>query len=255
MALGDVPKYQSISSDLRSRIAHAEFEPGDQLPSQHSMADEYGVTVMTLRQAIAQLENEGVVYASKGKGTFVSERPSVPYDLDHLSSFVQQMTRAGVEVSTSMLAIRFDSAPEVAAEARTALGLADGVAVVEIERLRSIHDQPVVLQRSFLAATTWGRVADTDLAVASLYDALAARCGLVLDRASEIIRAVGLGTQDAAILGVTVGRPSLESIRISRTSEDQAFLYDRALMSGTATEIRTERTAHGMSVAYTAVSS
>ena len=152
MALGDVPKYQAISSDLRSRIERAEFGPGQQLPSQHAMADGYGVTVMTLRQAIAQLENEGLVYASKGKGTFVSERPSVPYDLDNLSGFVQQMTRAGVEVSTSTLAVRLDSTSEVAAQARSALGLADGVDIVEIELpvrpdidICSVDGMPVVV--------------------------------------------------------------------------------------------------------------
>jgi len=253
MALSELPKYQLISSDLRKRIADDEFSLGQRLPSQHAMADEYGVTVMTLRHALAQLESEGLVYASKGKGTFVSEAPTVPYDLDHLWSFVQQMTHAGVEVTTAMLAIRFEPAVEVAAEARQALGLSESEAIVEIERCRSINNEPVVLQRSFLAASIWSRIAEVDLAAESLYDVLSVRCGLVLDRASEIIRAVGLASDDAAVLGVAAGRPSLESIRISRTRDDIAFLYDRALMSGDATEIHAERTAHSMSVAFQAV--
>ena len=89
MALSELPKYQSISNDLRERIARDEFSTGERLPAQHALAEQYGVTVMTLRQAIAELEAEGLVRAAKGKGTFVSEPPSVRYDLDHLSSFTQ----------------------------------------------------------------------------------------------------------------------------------------------------------------------
>ena len=250
MAVSEIPKYQSISNDLRRRIGDGEIAPGERLTAQHALAQEYGVTVMTLRQALADLEVEGLVHAVKGKGTFVSEPPSVRYDLDHLWSFTQEMTEQGVEVTTEVLAVRAGPDPAEADRARRALRLDGDAALVEVVRRRSIDGKPVVLQRSFLAAAIWLKISSTDLTTTSLYDVLAEGCGLVLDRASETLRAVALDADDASTLDVEVGLPSLESIRVSTTRGGTPFLYDRALLSGTATEIRAERSAGGMRVGY-----
>ena len=250
MAVSGIPKYQSISNDLRRRIDGGEINPGQRLTSQHALAQEYGVTVMTLRQALADLETEGLVHAVKGKGTFVSEPPSVRYDLDHLWSFTQEMTQQGVDVTTEVLAVHHDPDPADAEPARVALRLDDDAPMVEIVRRRSISAKPVVLQHSFLAESIWSEIATVDLATTSLYDVLAEACGLALDQASETLRAVALDTDDARLLAVEAGLPSLESIRVSTTKDGIPFLYDRALLSGTATEIRTERSAGGMRIGY-----
>ena len=250
MAVSGIPKYQSISNDLRQKIDAGEMSPGERLAAQHALAQEYGVTVMTLRQALADLEADGLIHAVKGTGTFVSEPPSVRYDLDHLWSFTQEMTEQGVDVSTQVLAVNVRPAPADAERARRALGLDDHVSMVEVVRRRSIDDKPVVLQRSFLRETIWSDIASVDLASASLYDVLADVCGLVLDRASETLRAVSLNATDAASLDVEEGLASLESIRVSTTKDGTPFLYDHALLSGSATEVRAERSAGGMRVGY-----
>ncbi len=255
VAASGIPKYRSISNDLRRRIDDGQIAPGERLAAQHALAQEYGVTVMTLRQALADLEADGLVHAVKGTGTFVSESPSVRYDLDHLWSFSQEMTEQGVDVDTEVLDVRVldvsdgaDSA--IAAEARRSLELADGTALVEVVRRRSIDGTPVVVQRSFVTATAWSRIASVDLSTVSLYEALATACDLVLDRASETLRSVQLDALDAELLAVEAGRAAFESVRVSRTGDGTAFLYDRALLSGDATEIRTERSARSMHVGY-----
>jgi GntR family transcriptional regulator len=106
------------------------------------------------------------------------------------------------------------------------------------------------LQRSVLATSLWSEISNADFASRSLYDVLGEQCGIALDRASETIRAVSLDDDEAALLGVMPGSAALESIRVSRTVDGAAFLYDRALLRGEATEIRTERSAVGMRVAF-----
>jgi GntR family transcriptional regulator len=252
VAVSGIPKYQSISNDLRRRITDGEIAPGQQLAAQHALAQEYGVSVMTLRQALADLETEGLVHAVKGKGTFVSEPPSVRYDLDHLWSFTQEMTDQGVEVATEVLAVHLKPETADLDRARRALGLDRDATLIEVVRRRSIAGKPVVLQRSFLAEFTWSKIAAVDLTASSLYDVLAEACGLVLDRASETLRAVALNAEDASTLDVEPGLASLESVRVSTTRDGTLFLYDRALLSGTATEVRAERSAGGMRVGYQA---
>lgn len=250
MALSEPPKYQSISNDLRSRISAGEFSPGERLPAQQTMAADYDVTVMTLRHALAELESEGLVHASKGKGTFVSEARSVRLGIDHLWSFAEEMQNQGVEISTEVLAIRFDSGPDEVERARSALNLDDEAAVVEIVRRRSIDESPVVLQRSYLSAAAWQRVAHADLSAASLYEVLNESVGFVLARASETFGAVGLTEEDGRLLDSEGGIPALESIRTSFDQRDSPFLYDHALMLGSATEIHAERTPDSMRLAY-----
>lgn len=208
------------------------------------------MTVMTLRQALADLEADGLVHAVKGTGTFVSESPSVRYDLDHLWSFTQEMTEQGVDVDTEVLAVNEGSDSALTAEARRSLELPDATALVELVRRRSIDGIPVVVQRSFVAATAWSKIASVDLREVSLYEALATACDLVLDRASETLRAVQLDAVDAEMLAVEAGCAAFESVRVSLTGGGTGFLYDRAVLSGDATEIRTERSARSMHVGY-----
>jgi len=68
-------KYQSIAVDIRDRIARGSLKPGQQLPASASLAKQYGVALMTVRQALALLEQEGTVEARHGAGTFVVDGP------------------------------------------------------------------------------------------------------------------------------------------------------------------------------------
>ncbi len=70
-----VLKYQSIAVDIRDRIARGTLKPGQQLPASASLAKQYGVALMTVRQALALLEQEGTVEARHGAGTFVVDGP------------------------------------------------------------------------------------------------------------------------------------------------------------------------------------
>ena len=70
-----VLKYQSIAVDIRDRIARGSLKPGQQLPASASLAKQYGVALMTVRQALALLEHEGTVEARHGAGTFVVDGP------------------------------------------------------------------------------------------------------------------------------------------------------------------------------------
>ena len=70
-----VLKYQSIAVDIRDRIARGALRPGQQLPASASLAKQYGVALMTVRQALALLEHEGTIEARHGAGTFVVDGP------------------------------------------------------------------------------------------------------------------------------------------------------------------------------------
>lgn len=212
------------------------------------MASDYQVTVMTLRHALAALEEEGLVHALKGKGTFVSEPRSVRLGMDHLWSFAQEMQNQGVAITTEVVGIRFEPASDECSRAVAALQLKGKI--VEVVRRRLIGGSPVVLQRSFIPLSAWQQIAHVDLSSVSLYDALASDAGSTLAGVTELFRAVGLNTEDRTLLRVSDGQPCLESVRTSFDQSDTPYVYDQALMLGSVTEVRVERTADSMRLAY-----
>jgi GntR family transcriptional regulator len=68
-----IPLYNRIESILRNKIVSGQYEPGDRLPNEDDFAGHYGVSKITIRNALARLESEGLIVRTPGKGTFVSE--------------------------------------------------------------------------------------------------------------------------------------------------------------------------------------
>ncbi len=237
-----VPKYQAIHAVLRQRILDGDLAPGEQLPPQQGLADSFGVTLMTLRQAVAALEAEGLVWAARGKGTFVADRP-IDISLGNLSSFAQQMRAAGVEVETEMLG---SSSVDGAVHAGgAALGI-DG-ALLCVTRRRSVDGEVIALQRSYLDASLGVDVATIG---ASLYGAIERVAGWTIERAEESITAVALSASDAELLATEPSHPALFSARTSFNQFDQPFLYDEALLVGGRSAIAADRTSDRLSLQY-----
>ncbi|MEM7273698.1 MAG: GntR family transcriptional regulator [Actinomycetota bacterium] len=240
-----VPKYQHIYGVLRQRILDGVLAPGERLASQQELAESFGVTLMTLRQAMVELQRDGLVWSARGKGTFVADRP-VDIALGNLSSFAQQMHATGVTVDTEILDVSVVEADEYP-PASVALAAAGSLSVVT--RRRSAGREPFSLQRSYLSE---------DLAVVdvggyegdSLYDAIEAKTGWSVSAAKESIAAVALSDDDADILDAPTGHPALRSIRISLNQFDEPFLYDEALLVSGRCAITADRSADRLSIRY-----
>lgn len=240
------PKYQTIHTALRQQILSGELAAGSQLPPQQEMAEQFGVTLMTLRQAIAALEAEGLVWAARGKGTFVTDTP-VDIPLDNLSSFADQMRSAGVSMTTEILSVE-KVAPSDHPHASTALAIDVGLTC--ITRRRSTGDVPFGLQRSYLGGTVAPIHEPGDLGDASLYDTIEAATGWSIAQADESITAVSLGPAEANVLDTAVGHAAILSIRTSINQFGKPFLYDEALLVGGRCTITADRRADRLSLLY-----
>lgn len=75
----DAPTYRRIAADLRERIRSGDLKPGDKIPTQAELAERYQVARMTVRQALTELTNDGLIFAQQGRGTIVRERRPVVY--------------------------------------------------------------------------------------------------------------------------------------------------------------------------------
>jgi GntR family transcriptional regulator len=223
-----VPRYHAIAETLRERIARGEFQPGAPLDNQRRLARSFGVTLMTLRQALEMLERENLIVRRHGLGTFVAA-PSIDYNILQLRRLAGDLSAQGEDVVTRVLAARFVIGDR---RAVAALGLTAPARVWQLERLRLVDGHPMSLQRSFLPTRVGEEVMRADLVTTPLRQALEFKLGITITRARETVSAVRLGRREARELGCRPGVPAFESERVSYSSDSEPVVFDRVFIPG-----------------------
>ena len=223
-----VPRYHQIAQALRDRICTGDIEPGARLDNQRRLAQEFGVTLMTLRQALDVLEREGLITRRHGLGTFVA-RPSVDYDILNFQAFAGDLSAHGEDVSTRFVRSHFGAADRLAARE---LHLDPGSRVFALERLRLVDGRPTSFQISHLPAALGEEVARADLAVTPLRQVLSFKLGIEIAAARETVSAETLPARAARELGCAPGVPCFRSDRVSADADARPIVYDRVFIPG-----------------------
>jgi GntR family transcriptional regulator len=225
---GRLPRYHQIADALRTRIREGALRPGTRLDTQRTLARSFGVTLMTLRQALELLERDHLISRRHGLGTFVAA-PSIDYDILQLRRFAGDLSAKGEHVVTRLLGTRFASADHRVADA---LGLGPSARVLVVARLRLVDGHPMSLQRSFLPVPIGDEVVRADLALTPLHRVLEYKLGIVIERARETVSAVRLGRREARELGCPAGAPAFESERVSYDAAGAPVVFDRVFIPG-----------------------
>jgi GntR family transcriptional regulator len=223
-----VPRYHQIAQALRDRIRSGSIAPGGRLENQRRLAGEFGVTLMTLRQALEVLERDGLITRRHGLGTFVAS-PSVDYDILHFRAFAGDLTAVGENVVTRFLR---SHGARTDRQAARELGLDPGVRVFVLERLRLVDGHPTSFQVSHLSAALGEEVAKADLAVTPLRQVLAFKLGIEITAARETVSAESLPARAARELGCAPGVPCFRSDRVSIDADGRPIVYDRVFIPG-----------------------
>jgi len=205
---GPMPKHAQLREILRD-LATRQLAPGTALPSERELTARYGVSRLTVREAIGQLVSEGVLYRVRGKGTFTT-LPRVDSRL-HLASFTEDMHRRGMRPETSLLG-HAELAPP--AETAQALRLAPRTTAYWIFRLRKADGVPMAVERGWYHPAAAPRLLEQDL-TGSLYALLDQRYGARPEHATQTVLAEGADAETAGLLGVRPGSPLLVFHRIT----------------------------------------
>ena len=198
-----VPKYFQLQEILLNLI-ETELTYNEMIPSERELVDRYGLSRMTVRQAINQLVTEGRVYRLVGKGTFVA-RPKIEMPL-RLASFTEDMRARELEPGSRDLERRVIPAN---AQLVRGLNLNPGELVHVISRLRTANSEPMAIERSHIPVNLAPGLDAVPLSDRSLYQVLAGEFGIVLERGEQTIEAGIVDAADGALLKLRAGSPVL----------------------------------------------
>jgi GntR family transcriptional regulator len=204
-------KRAQVRGVLEQLIA-AELRSGDAIPSERALVIRLGVSRVTVRQAIADLVQAGVVERVHGKGTYVTG-PQVDSWL-HLTSFSREMRDRGLVPATVVL-----SASELPADddIAYALRIRPGRPVIRMERLRTAEGTPMAYEVGHYPSTLFPGLLQRELD--SLYDVFASDYGVVVTSGEQTVRAESADAHQARILGIAKRAPLLVQERITYAEE------------------------------------
>ena len=228
--------YMQIADLLRSDIDSGVFSTDSKLPAENELTHRFGVSRVTVRQAIAQLLAEGYVVSKQGKGTFVS-RQKFLHDLKPMRGFYDALIAQGVEPKTKLLEFTPASVSESVREAFGATADAD---CFQLKRLYLVDDEPIALVVSTLppeaSGLTWEQVNRNPI-----YVLLENVLHMPVTKAEVRIRARSAGASVGNLLGLSAKAPLLVMDR-------ESFGSDGSLRERTSFYIRPENYEFSLSV-------
>lgn len=234
VALSPQPLYAQIKDTLRDRILNGTYAPHSQMPSEHELCALFGVSRITVRQALGDLQKEGLVFRLHGKGTFVS-KPKAFQNVTSLQGFAEAMSSMGYEIVNQLRSFRIIKADRHVAQR---LHLPEGAPVAEIHRVRMLNREPVSLELTWVPEALGKRLANADLVTRDIFLILENDCGMPLGHADVSIDAILADDDIARALRVEDGSPVLRIERLTHDASGNPIDYEYLYFRGDAFQYR-----------------
>jgi GntR family transcriptional regulator len=224
-----LPLHLVISEQLRSRILSKEFQPGEQLPSEHQLISEFEVSRITVRRVIANLVNQGLVVARRGKGVFVKEQQKVTYSLSSpLVFFEEDVARQGVTSSLHNLVFESVFAPE---KVRQILKLPPQKTDVYLQKkLLLLNESPAAVDVTYILSDLGRKFAD-ELQHRMTFPVLEQN-GVVIERIEATLECTHANYEMSDYLQVLIGHPLLVYCYTAYTQKNQPIVWGEAFSRG-----------------------
>lgn len=222
------PLYARIRDDLRGKIERGEYAVGRVIPSELELAEAYGVSRPTVRQAVQALADEGYLDKRRRRGTVVRQRKIEQGFTLTIRSFEEEM-RANRKIGrTEVLGLRREVPPE---EVARRLGLGPEGEAFRLVRLRYADDVPNVFNESYVPAALVPGFGDHDFARRSMYSVLD-ELGEKVVSAVRSIDVVGADATLATLLDVEEGDPCFLFHTVARDAAGRVVEYSVAKYRG-----------------------
>ena len=228
------PTGEDVRRRLIGMVERGTLQPGEKLGAERELAVKLGVSRSTLRQALASLEDAGIVrrVPGRGGGTFVASA-KVERDLSRIVGIPMLLRDQGFTAGSVVVSVGVTTAGVDASEA---LGIGEDDFVVDLVRIRLADGVPISLEHAKFPAELVPGLPERELG-GSIYELCDREYGLRPDEAIEHIEVVLASADQASILGIETGAPLLSVTRTTRDSAGLVFEYSHDLFRADRTRI------------------
>lgn len=224
-----IPLYYQLENVLREKITSGAFEAGERLPTESDLIEQYGVSRITVRQALQSLDNEGLIERQQGRGTFVANRKSRKKHFTgtiHLTGSLDELIEMGMDTPVKVLEMNRVEADQHESES---LEIKIGTPIYRLKRLRLNAGQPFGLIVNYLPEEIGSNLTMAELSSGALLHTMETKLGFKLDNARQEIRAELADPYVAQLLDVRVGTALLSIERTVYTDKAKPVEYVHTL--------------------------
>lgn len=234
----NTPRYIQIVDSLLDQIESGELSPGTRLPPERKLSKLFDVNRLTLRRALARLEVLGMIIRKHGKGNFVA-KPKIERQTRQLVSFTHGMERRGLAPGAKV--IKLEQRP-----AETSLSKKLNVPVLAPvyygHRLRSINQEPVMLEEFWMPVEWFPDLENYDFTNRSTYEIIQEEYGVSIIKARNTYEPVTASEYEAELLEVNPGAPLMLVRRLAFDQNERCVEYGKDLYRGDRFRFMTEET-------------
>ncbi len=228
-----LPLYLQLASLIRRCISSGLLKPGDQLPSELELCRHFAISRSTVRQALGELEEQGLILRRQGLGSFAAE-PKLYRRSENIYSFTAEAAAMGRKPGSRLLSFEVI---RPSAEIRQLMELRDeGVEVYRFTRIRLVDEVPLMLETSYYPCYIYPGLTRELLQTHSFYSLLFER-GVVPGTATDVYEAIRLERGEADLLGTRSGSAGFNHQRITRTEDGAVFELTQSIIRGDRTKL------------------
>jgi len=220
---------EGLTAWIRNGLQVGSLSEGDRVPSQNELSTTLGVSEITVKRALNELQREGYIQRIQGRGSFIAKKHKLELKLEHLYSLTTVAESFGMVPDRRVLDLK-----EVKASHSVArhLEIEDGIPVAKLVRLRLVDDIPLAVDTSFLPLRLFPELLMDDHGQGALYDLMRTKYGIEPARVHEFLEPVLINDFESEALQVPVGSAAMLAERIAYSIDDAPIEFNRSVLRG-----------------------
>ncbi|MGC4378485.1 GntR family transcriptional regulator [Fictibacillus sp. Mic-4] len=212
-----VPLYSQLKQIILEDIDRGVYSPGEKMPTESELCDKYGVSRITVRKAVLDLVDDGILIRQQGKGTFV-QRQKIKRELISITGYSEFMVESGKKPDTKIISLNILHASEEIADS---LAIEPGDEILEMKRILFYDEMPFVFEVSTYPLTLVPNLDQYIHESISTYEILKNRYHLYPAHKTELINVISAHAEEAKYLNCEVGTPLCKIDKIAYDADRQ----------------------------------